>query len=379
MEVSSILYSFPYWIVLTLYVLLALIELRNKGNKYRLQLIRYVSIVVFLFFFGLRAWVGYDCHGYASLYESTEPLFHSHYLENWNNLWVEPGYVLYSSVLKWISGDYAVFVFISCLLDAAVINWFLKRYSPNYALAFFVLLAMHTTMEIELMRNVKAIMLFLLAIPYIEQRRFWRYTGLMALAFTFHTSSVILYPLYFFVHKPCPKKVFLIGFILCNVLYFSQIEYLKPIIRGLAGLFGGKIAPMTEIYLESDLYGANRGVSIGYIERFVTSILVMIYYDKLLAQRKSNVIFVNMFIIFIFIMLLFNQISIIAERVGLLFAISYWIVWPSLLYCFRWMSNRIVCHGRGLPVRGQRTRTNARTRKGKKKTVAVKKSVKAMR
>jgi len=36
-------------------------------------------------------------------------------------------------------------------------------------------------------------------------------------------------------------------------------------------------------------------------------------------------------------------------------------------------------HRRGLPVRGQRTRTNARTRKGKKKTVAVKRSVKEMR
>lgn len=33
-------------------------------------------------------------------------------------------------------------------------------------------------------------------------------------------------------------------------------------------------------------------------------------------------------------------------------------------------------HRRGLPVRGQRTRTNARTRKGKRKTVAGKKSVK---
>lgn len=32
-------------------------------------------------------------------------------------------------------------------------------------------------------------------------------------------------------------------------------------------------------------------------------------------------------------------------------------------------------HRRGLPVRGQRTRTNARTRKGKKKTVANKKKV----
>ena len=30
-------------------------------------------------------------------------------------------------------------------------------------------------------------------------------------------------------------------------------------------------------------------------------------------------------------------------------------------------------HRRGLPVRGQRTRTNARTRKGKRRTVGVKK------
>jgi small subunit ribosomal protein S13 len=36
-------------------------------------------------------------------------------------------------------------------------------------------------------------------------------------------------------------------------------------------------------------------------------------------------------------------------------------------------------HKKGLPVRGQRTKTNARTRKGPRRTVAVKKSVKAMR
>ena len=36
--------------------------------------------------------------------------------------------------------------------------------------------------------------------------------------------------------------------------------------------------------------------------------------------------------------------------------------------CFRG-----VCHRRGLPVHGQRTKTNARTRKGPKKTIANKK------
>ena len=44
------------------------------------------------------------------------------------------------------------------------------------------------------------------------------------------------------------------------------------------------------------------------------------------------------------------------------------------LACYRGMRHR-----RGLPVRGQRTKTNARTRKGPRKTVAGKKSVKELR
>jgi len=42
-------------------------------------------------------------------------------------------------------------------------------------------------------------------------------------------------------------------------------------------------------------------------------------------------------------------------------------------------SYRGIRHRRGLPARGQRTQTNARTRKGPKKTVAGKKSVKQLR
>ena len=40
---------------------------------------------------------------------------------------------------------------------------------------------------------------------------------------------------------------------------------------------------------------------------------------------------------------------------------------------------RGIRHRRNLPVRGQRTRCNARTRKGPRRTVAGKKSIKAMR
>lgn len=44
------------------------------------------------------------------------------------------------------------------------------------------------------------------------------------------------------------------------------------------------------------------------------------------------------------------------------------------IQCYRGMRHRW-----GLPVRGQRTKTNARTRKGPRKVVATKKSVKQMR
>jgi len=44
------------------------------------------------------------------------------------------------------------------------------------------------------------------------------------------------------------------------------------------------------------------------------------------------------------------------------------------IQCYRGMRHR-----RSLPVRGQRTKTNARTRKGPRKTVAGKKGVKEMR
>ncbi|MDP6924383.1 MAG: 30S ribosomal protein S13 [Candidatus Scalindua sp.] len=42
--------------------------------------------------------------------------------------------------------------------------------------------------------------------------------------------------------------------------------------------------------------------------------------------------------------------------------------------CYRGLRHRL-----GLPARGQRTKTNARTRKGKKRTVSVKKGIKEMK
>ncbi len=53
-------------------------------------------------------------------------------------------------------------------------------------------------MEIELLRNVKCVMIFLLALPYAEKRKIVPYILLMLLAYSFHRSAILFAPLYFF-------------------------------------------------------------------------------------------------------------------------------------------------------------------------------------
>ena len=96
------------------------------------------------------------------------------------------------------------------------------------------------------------------------------------------------------------------------------------------------------IYLSNNEYSMSRGISIGYIERTITLFFVYTYYNKLISIKSSNIIFINLYLVYTIITLCFSEFSIFVERVGMLFTISYWIIWPSILYSVR-IKNNIYC------------------------------------
>ena len=83
-------------------------------------------------------------------------------------------------------------------------------------------------------------------------------------------------------------------------------------------------------------------LSIGYIERLLTGILVFCYLDRLRSLRKESNIFINSLLIFLYLFLFLSEFRTISMRVSGLFRYGYWIVWVDLLKCFYYRNNRIL-------------------------------------
>lgn len=335
MSTSSVLYSIPYLFVLTIFLVCAVWEYQKDNNK---SIIHFVCAFTFLIFFGLRGFVGWDWSQYYPTYQALEPLWGD---PASNFLGGDVGYIAYSTLIRSITSNYHVFIFISVLIDVIILNAVLKRYSVNYALSFAVFMVVSLGMEIDTLRNVKSIMIFLLSLKYIEERKPWKYFALLSIAVLFHTSAVFFLPLYFFLCKKTSLKIFIAIFLIGNIIYLFQVPFIKPIVLGISNyIVGGRLGGMLEMYLGSELYASARGITISYLERFLTAILVMCYYNKLLKQKSSNVMFVNLFIIYITVALFMSEMNIILARVGALFVVSYWIIWPALADCFALKNNQ---------------------------------------
>jgi hypothetical protein len=73
-----------------------------------------------------------------------------------------------------------------------------------------------------------------------------------------------------------------------------------------------------------------QGISIGYIERSLSFVLLFLFQNKL--EKKGNVsnVFINVMYIYIFIHLYFFEMDVIVKRFSLLFLCGYWIIYPEI-------------------------------------------------
>ncbi len=287
--------------------------------------------LAYLLFFGLRGFIGWDWVNYYPLFDTIPRIDAIHTFKEGD---FELGFIYFTSIIKTINPDFHFFIFINSLITTLLMHIFLKRYVPikYYAFAFLMFIVMEgLTLELNLIRNIKSILLFLISLKYIENRNLIKFLLLNILGLLFHWSAVFYLPLYFFLHKRMNLVVFIVIFIVGNIIYLLQIEYIKPFIKFVAPLFGEVAESRAESYLKSSIFGSQYGITLGYIERVATSLLIMFYYQKLLEKSKSNVLFVNSFIIFFIVYFYFSEITVIVNRVGILFIFTYWILWSQVI------------------------------------------------
>lgn len=357
MPVTSITYSFPYLILFFYLTVLAFIEFRLLKFGKDIKYVRYAAIFAFVFFFGLRGFVFSDWEIYYHLFDKIPSIWDGglssvlsqDFTEDfatdvsYGKTGYEMGFIYFTVLFKSIIPDYFAFVFFNTLIEIILLDIFIRRYSPYYVFSIILFIAFGGLLiECNLMRNIKSMLLFFLSLKYLQERKIVPYMLLNGLGLLFHSSAIVFFPLYFFFHKEFPKWLMWAIFVVGIFLTMLHVVYLKPLMLGFSEIIGGRLGVQIKLYFASDLYSQAYGISIGYIERVITYLLIIFFKDKLVERNKYNILFINAYILYFIVFFYFSEVMVAVERLSLIFVFAYWILYPELLALVKDTVNKFI-------------------------------------
>ena len=314
----------PYMEVFGFLLLGGAVDVFGKNERKKHMLFVF-SIILLIGFLGLRGFIGWDWWAYYPSYNNLP-----------NGFNYEIGYEIWSNIFYKIGLSYHHFTFINTVADILILAYVLKKYSKYPIFSMFLFLAVQgLSFEVDLLRNAKAVLLFIISIQFIKERKIIPFLILNILGMTFHMSSVIYLPMYFILNKNYSRKIVFPLIILGNIYYLFDtklfihiLEYMSSV---LPAAVGGKITSYLSIIPQ------NYKLPIGtlYFERLVTFIMVFFFLHKEKNHREKenpySLIMENSFYIFYLIFLFTSEFFIASTRIGILFIYANWFLWGDII------------------------------------------------
>ncbi len=329
------IYSVPYCLA---FIFILFLEFYPKQcGAVNAKYVPCLSVLLFLLvFIGFRGFIVTDWVSYYPYFEENVPsIFDSGKVEKFISSWPwEKGFLVYSVAMKSICPDYFFFQFFSFLFDLIAIHitfrrYVQKKYIPLAYAVFFVFQGF--VMEVNLLRNSKAIVLFMLSIPYLQNRKFLKYAVLNVIGGMFHVSGFLYIPLYFVLNRNFNRKFIFAVFLIGNLFFFCRIKFIALMLSAVAPFLGGtRFGSMISAYgLLSDKF-SSYSIGIGFLERSLTFFVVFKFQNGIQKSNRDVRAFINLLYIFLFCYLYLSEVQILIERITMLFVIGYWIVFPAV-------------------------------------------------
>ena len=321
-------YSLPYILLLTFYGFLAYLY-EQIDNEFRKKQISIVAVLVFFIFFAFRGYLYTDWVSYVQYFENIE----------WDHVIIndidgedfkEPGFALLAVLCKTFVNNYFFLVFVCTSIDTYLFLRFLKhRDINNIALVFMLFITFEgLVIMFNLLRNALSLFIFMNAIEYIEKRKSIAYFFLCIIALSIHLSSIMYFPLYFFLHKKLNKWIFLGVFTGCLIFYISNSSLIFTLasLSGLDGPLGDKLNIYTELFSTSRVLSLT-----GTIEKVALTTLVFLYYDEIIDQLKGRIVIINSLLCYLIMYYMLAEFNTFSYRMSILFIFSYWILWGDII------------------------------------------------
>ena len=335
----------PYLVLTIILIIFSILDIYYlKSYKSKKNVMIFLGII-YIFFFGLRGFLAWDwIHYYPNFNFSLnliEAIVMGDYTFNIVSNY-DIGYKVYVAMIKCFTNNYHIFIIITTIIDCLLLFICFIRYSP-YPILSILLFLVYSGFQIQydLLRNIKAILIFFFSIYYLERNRKIIVIGLLILEILFHSSSIVYLPVYYIIKKNILKyKKIIYSLILIEVIIFiAQNQIIIKFLELLQNLKLNIISPNSLLiklntYLKSEFFLVNRGIGLGIMEKFFLFFLIM-KNSKKIIKIKYGKIFANMWILLFFLYLYTNDVRIIQERFSLLIVCSYWIIYPIILKLYK--------------------------------------------
>ena len=176
----------------------------------------------------------------------------------------------------------------------AIILHSFRRYAKNYPLASILFMALVFYFSFTYLRQMFAAAIIGLSIRYIIERKFLKYCAIIIVAFSFHNSAIIFFPMYFIANKKYSKARILLLMSVCFVIGVSGIT------SGLYNLFDD----ISSRGVHAD-YAVQGDARIAYILEAGFFLFFLIKSYSHLPDTKQSIVLYNIALAFCAILLLF--------------------------------------------------------------------------
>lgn len=206
----------------------------------------------------------------------------------------EKGFLLYYAFLKQFSDD-RYFLFIMTALIMALLHFrAIKRHSPLVYFSLFIFFCKFFLLSFIYLRQGLAMGVLWLTIPYIKEKKYFRFFALAFMAYFFHKSALIFSPIIFFAHYKFKSFQF---FIITVVLILIIISPLGMVLNS---FFSDQFEDnKLDAYLS-----LSSGINYFYlIEILLLSILAINFRNQFYETKFTTIVF-NGLIGYIFVLII---------------------------------------------------------------------------
>ena len=270
----------------------------NKKQQvpYKPFIIFFVALALFV---GLGDMLGgYDRYIYGDLFDNLADGLKVGISTSSSRLFIvyhsEFGYVGLNWLIAHITNNRYIFIFCYTICMYAIIIECFKKYAKNYYLASILFMALVFFFSFTYLRQMFAAAIIGLSIKYIIERKFLKFCAILLVAFSFHNSAIIFFPMYFIANKKYSKSKILLIMFICFIV-------------GITGITSSFYNFYDELSIREshDDYALQQSTRIAYILEAGLFLYYLILTHRDLTSAKKNIVLYNIALGFCAILLLF--------------------------------------------------------------------------